>query len=108
MFEGRVQMSLLFQVANVSEVLVVHVSVDSEKALQDGFGNGHEILRKRHTCRKNASRDSKMSDNGRYFPTLQQFCREVISLTKAQKGRVISCGYVEEGNIGGIFAISSP
>lgn len=104
MFEGRVQMSLLFQVANVSEVLVVHVSVDSEKALQDGFGNGHEILRKRHTCRKNASRESKGSDNGRYFPTSQQFCREVRSLTIAIKGRAISCGYVKEGTEEEFFA----
>lgn len=42
-------MGLLLQISDVSEMLVIYMGIHSEKALQDCFGNGHEIFRKRHT-----------------------------------------------------------
>lgn len=84
MFEGCVEMSLFFQVTNVSEVLMVHMGVDSEKALEDGFCDGHEILWKRHTYSKEKEMREKEME-GRF----ENRCAFSAGDTNTLSGRVI-------------------
>lgn len=52
MLEGGVEVSLLLELHDRVEVLVVDVSVNPEQTLQDGLGHGHEVLGKRDTWRE--------------------------------------------------------
>lgn len=52
MFEAGVQMGLLTQLHHFFEMLMVNVGIDSEKALQDCFCNGQEILWERNACKE--------------------------------------------------------
>lgn len=46
--EAGVEVGLLAQLHDLGEVLVVDVGVHAEQALQDGLGDGQEVLREGH------------------------------------------------------------
>lgn len=82
-FQRCIQMCFLLQLKNVLKVLVVDVSVDAEKSLQNGACNREEVFRKWNTLEKNKNANDELKNHRRqHLNATEQSSQCQIKFTK--------------------------